>query len=134
MSGRRFIPPRCVAAPITNTYQTGNELTTKPCRATAGSHRKPTCNGPVFGPFSPYTFFSPVSSFNDIRHISNLAQTMALKGHLRLLTMDGDQTLYVLGWCQLPVAHAEHLDGDLIDSHMATYHFLTAQLRRRQGL
>mmetsp|Transcript_19693 Transcript_19693/g.33790 ORF Transcript_19693/g.33790 Transcript_19693/m.33790 type:complete len:414 (-) Transcript_19693:203-1444(-) len=33
-------------------------------------------------------------SFNDIRHILNLAQVTAIAPHLRLVTLDGDQTLY----------------------------------------
>eukprot|EP00911_Craspedida_sp_UC1_P000673 UC1_evm1s517 len=36
-------------------------------------------------------------SFNDVRHICNLSQTMALAGHLRLVTLDGDETLYADG-------------------------------------
>mmetsp|Transcript_70834 Transcript_70834/g.198519 ORF Transcript_70834/g.198519 Transcript_70834/m.198519 type:complete len:163 (-) Transcript_70834:884-1372(-) len=33
-------------------------------------------------------------SFNEIRHILNLAQVMALSKSLRMVTFDGDQTLY----------------------------------------
>ena len=33
-------------------------------------------------------------SFNEIRHILNLAQVMAIKDNLKLITFDGDQTLY----------------------------------------
>lgn len=33
-------------------------------------------------------------SFNEIRHVLNLAQVTALRGKLRLLTFDGDCTLY----------------------------------------
>ena len=33
-------------------------------------------------------------SFNEIRKILNLAQLIAMKGNLRLITFDGDQTLY----------------------------------------
>mmetsp|Transcript_3837 Transcript_3837/g.7361 ORF Transcript_3837/g.7361 Transcript_3837/m.7361 type:complete len:305 (-) Transcript_3837:485-1399(-) len=33
-------------------------------------------------------------SFNDIRHILNMAQVYAISEHLKLITFDGDQTLY----------------------------------------
>lgn len=37
-------------------------------------------------------FVSP--TFNEIRHILNLSQVMAIGPHLQLITFDGDQTLY----------------------------------------
>ena len=36
-------------------------------------------------------------SFNEVRHILNLAQVIALGGDLSLITFDGDQTLYTDG-------------------------------------
>jgi len=36
-------------------------------------------------------------SFNDIRHILNVAQIMAISQQLKLITFDGDQTLYADG-------------------------------------
>eukprot|EP01116_Phalansterium_solitarium_P024168 TRINITY_DN8775_c0_g1_i2.p1 TRINITY_DN8775_c0_g1~~TRINITY_DN8775_c0_g1_i2.p1 ORF type:complete len:183 (+),score=62.83 TRINITY_DN8775_c0_g1_i2:142-690(+) len=33
-------------------------------------------------------------SFNDVRHILNIAQVSAIAKHVRLVTFDGDQTLY----------------------------------------
>lgn len=37
-------------------------------------------------------FISP--SFNELRHILNLSQVMAIGKNLKLITFDGDQTLY----------------------------------------
>lgn len=51
-------------------------------------------------------------SFNEIRHILNLAQVMAIKKDLKLITFDGDQTLYQDGGNFAPT---HELAGAIID-------------------